>query len=103
MGGGGGKLTPPPAVCPRAMGATGTGGGGGKFPPPVVWGGWKRAPEIAGPLTRVGPEIMEPAITGPLMTGPLMTGPLITGPLESPELLELTESMEGALVSLCYI
>ena len=55
-----------------------------------------RAPEIAGPLTRVGPEIMEPAITGPVMTGPL-----ITGPLESPELLELTElteSMEGALV-----
>ena len=57
-----------------------------------------RAPEIAGPLTSVGPEIMEPAITGPLMTGPLITGPLITGPLESPELLELTESMEGALV-----
>ena len=29
-----------------------------------------RAPEIAGPLTRVGPEIMEPAITGPVMTEP---------------------------------
>ena len=58
-----------------------------------------KAPEIAGPLTRVGPEIMEPAITGPVMTGPL-----ITGPLESPELLELTESMEGALVMfLCSV
>ena len=30
-------------------------------------------------------------------TGAVITGPLMTGPPESPELLELTESMEGAL------
>lgn len=29
---------------------------------------------------------------------PVMTGPLMTGPLESPELPELTEIMEGAVV-----
>lgn len=34
----------------------------------------------------------------PVITGPLITGPLITGPPESPELPELTEIMDGALV-----
>ena len=37
-------------------------------------------------------------ITGPLITGPLMTGPLMAGPPESPELPELTDIMEGAVV-----
>jgi hypothetical protein len=42
------------------------------------------------PLRRVEVE--------PVITGPLMTGPLITGPEESPELPELTEIIDGALV-----
>ena len=42
------------------------------------------------PLRRVEVELV--------ITGPLMTGPLITGPPESPELPELTEIMDGALV-----
>ena len=60
------------------IGARGGGGGGVKFPAPIE------------------------GLTGALMTwlddtGAVMTGPLMTGPLDSPELLELTESMEGAL------
>lgn len=62
------------------IGARGGGGGGGKFPAPIegLTGTWLDD-------------------TGAVMTGPLITGPLMTGPLDSPELLELTESMEGAL------
>lgn len=45
----------------------------------------------------VGIPTADPRVD-PVITGPLITGPLITGPPESPELPELTEIMDGALV-----
>lgn len=85
--GGVGKLVLPPEFF-RNGGATGGGGGAGKLPPPVgeALGGWWEGTLTADPSVE------------PVIIGPLITGPLITGPPESPELPELTEIMDGALV-----